>query len=194
VGVQYDSSRNRFVVRWYEDGKKRSRRFKTEVMPTYSTRRSSGPEAGQARRVLQSPDLRPHHDTETASTGTQLPRAHAGDLSFATTMAASLTWRRMRTPRRFAVNIFGAQHADDIRDRARPGANRLAGLDMRTIEDGVPVVGDGLAALVGRLVSEHVAGDHTIAAGRVEEIHSGDGRAPLVFFEGRFGTVRMRAS
>ena len=30
MGVQYDSSRNRFVVRWYEDGKKRSRRFKTE--------------------------------------------------------------------------------------------------------------------------------------------------------------------
>jgi protein-disulfide isomerase/integrase len=30
VGVQYDSKRDRFVVRWQEDGKKRCRRFRTD--------------------------------------------------------------------------------------------------------------------------------------------------------------------
>jgi hypothetical protein len=30
VGVLYDSKRDRFVVRWHEDGRKRCRRFKTE--------------------------------------------------------------------------------------------------------------------------------------------------------------------
>jgi hypothetical protein len=30
VGVQFDSNRDRFIVRWYEDGKKRCRRFETE--------------------------------------------------------------------------------------------------------------------------------------------------------------------
>lgn len=30
MGVQYDAQRDRFVVRWTEDGKKRCRRFKTE--------------------------------------------------------------------------------------------------------------------------------------------------------------------
>ena len=30
MGVQYDSKRDRFVVRWHEDGKKRCRRFQTE--------------------------------------------------------------------------------------------------------------------------------------------------------------------
>jgi hypothetical protein len=30
VGVQYDSTRDRFVVRWLEGGSKRCRRFRTE--------------------------------------------------------------------------------------------------------------------------------------------------------------------
>lgn len=30
MDVQFDANRNRFVVRWYEDGKKRCRRFETE--------------------------------------------------------------------------------------------------------------------------------------------------------------------
>jgi hypothetical protein len=30
MGVQYDSTRDRFVVRWVDDGKERCRRFKAE--------------------------------------------------------------------------------------------------------------------------------------------------------------------
>jgi flavin reductase (DIM6/NTAB) family NADH-FMN oxidoreductase RutF len=39
-----------------------------------------------------------------------------------------------------------------------------------------------------KVVNEHVAGDHTIFIGEVEEINVGDGR-PLLFYEGRFGQI-----
>ena len=77
----------------------------------------------------------------------------------------SLTWRSMRLTGRFGVSILDAAHARDIRERARPGADRLAGLDIELL-DGVPVVQNALAALVCALEAEHLAGDHSIVLGR----------------------------
>jgi 3-hydroxy-9,10-secoandrosta-1,3,5(10)-triene-9,17-dione monooxygenase reductase component len=82
-----------------------------------------------------------------------------------------------------------AAHADGIRERARPGADRLAGLDVELL-DGVPVVRDALAALVCALEAEHPAGDHSIVLGRVLAIRHGDDRPPLVFFGGGFSTIQ----
>jgi 3-hydroxy-9,10-secoandrosta-1,3,5(10)-triene-9,17-dione monooxygenase reductase component len=101
----------------------------------------------------------------------------------------SLTWRRMRRTGRFGVSVLDAAHAGGIRERARPGADRLAGLDVELL-DGVPVVRDALAALVCALEAEHPAGDHSIVLGRVLAIRHGDDRPPLVFFGGGFTTIQ----
>ena len=103
---------------------------------------------------------------------------------------ASLTWRRMRRRRRFGVNVLGAHHADGLRERARPGADRLAGLDVEPTAAGVPRVRDALACT---LDAEHVAGDHTIVVGRVHDIRRGTDAPPLVFFEGTLLTVPAQA-
>jgi len=100
----------------------------------------------------------------------------------------SLTWRNMRRTGRFGVSVLDATHAAGIRERARPGADRLAGLDMEPL-DGVPVLGDALAALVCAVEAEHAAGDHSIVLGRVLAIRHGDARPPLVFFGGGFSTT-----
>jgi flavin reductase (DIM6/NTAB) family NADH-FMN oxidoreductase RutF len=105
----------------------------------------------------------------------------------------SLTWRRMRRTARFAVSVLGVHHADGLRDRALPGADRLAGLDVDVLADGIPVVRDALAVIVCTLECEHAAGDHTLAVGRVQQIRHGDDQPPLVFFGGAFGTVAMPA-
>jgi flavin reductase (DIM6/NTAB) family NADH-FMN oxidoreductase RutF len=105
-----------------------------------------------------------------------------------TASRTSLTWCRMRRTGLFAVNVLDATHADGIRERARPGGDRLAGLDVDLL-DGVPIVRDALASLVCTLEVEHSAGDHTIVLGRVRSIHHGEERPPLVFFNGGFGTV-----
>jgi 3-hydroxy-9,10-secoandrosta-1,3,5(10)-triene-9,17-dione monooxygenase reductase component len=99
----------------------------------------------------------------------------------------SLTWRRMRTARRFAVSVLGARHGKGIRDRARPGADRLAGLDVELHGD-TPVVRDALAVLLCTLEGEHAAGDHTLAIGHVREVRHGGDQSPLVFYRGMFGT------
>lgn len=101
----------------------------------------------------------------------------------------SLTWRRMRRAGRFGISVLGVRHGHGLRDRARPGADRLAGLDIDVMADGTPVVADALAILLCTLEAEHPAGDHTLAIGRVEELRHGDPQPPLVFFGGRFLTV-----
>ena len=49
---------------------------------------------------------------------------------------SSLTWRRMRRSARLGINVLDSS-VDDVRDRARPGADRLAGLEVRDAH-GVP--------------------------------------------------------
>ena len=104
----------------------------------------------------------------------------------------SLTWRRMRATGRFGISVLAAHHAEGIRERARPGADRLAGLDVELLANGVPVVRDALAAMVCTLECEHDAGDHTLAICRVAGVRYGPDEPPLVFFGGEFGTVSMR--
>jgi 3-hydroxy-9,10-secoandrosta-1,3,5(10)-triene-9,17-dione monooxygenase reductase component len=105
----------------------------------------------------------------------------------------SLTWRRMRSSGRLAVSVLGAHHAEGIHERARPGADRLRGLEIESLAGGVPVVRDALAVLLCTLETEHDAGDHTVAIGKVHEIRHGGGERPLVFYRGDFGTVSMPA-
>ena len=106
---------------------------------------------------------------------------------------ASLTWRRMRSTGRFGVSTFGAHHAEGIRERARPGADRLRGLDVELLAGGVPVVRDALAVLLCTLEAESVAGDHTVAIGQMREIRFGGDERPLVFHRGDLGTASMPA-
>jgi flavin reductase (DIM6/NTAB) family NADH-FMN oxidoreductase RutF len=104
----------------------------------------------------------------------------------------SLTWRRMRRRARFGVNVLAAQHAAGLRERARPGADRLAGLDVELSAAGVPALGDALAFLECTLDAEHAAGDHTIVVGRVREIRHGGDAPPLVFAGGDFAELTLR--
>jgi len=99
----------------------------------------------------------------------------------------SLTWRRLRRAPRIGISVLGAQHAAGLRERARPGADSLAGLDVELLEGGVPVVRDAPAVLVCELVAEHPAGDHTLAVARVLSVRERPGGTPLVFHRGQLG-------
>jgi flavin reductase (DIM6/NTAB) family NADH-FMN oxidoreductase RutF len=74
----------------------------------------------------------------------------------------------------FALNIVGAQskHLEDYFYSApsrRP--DNLASFALETGVTGTPLLCDALAALECRLVSTHVAGDHTLFVGAVVEAH-----------------------
>ena len=99
----------------------------------------------------------------------------------------SLTWPRMRRSPRLGVNVLPAA-IDDIRRRAQPGADRLAGLAVLGAAGGVPRIADALAFLLCAPVAEHPAGDHTIVVCRVLDLDWTRRDDPLVFFGGGFGT------
>jgi flavin reductase (DIM6/NTAB) family NADH-FMN oxidoreductase RutF len=99
----------------------------------------------------------------------------------------SLTWRRLRRAPRLGVSVLGAQHAAGLRERARAGADTLAGLDVEYLDDDVPVVRDAPAVLLCELVAEHPAGDHTLAVARVLSVRERAESEPLMFHRGRLG-------
>jgi flavin reductase (DIM6/NTAB) family NADH-FMN oxidoreductase RutF len=99
----------------------------------------------------------------------------------------SLTWRRMRRSARLGINVLD-RSVEDVRERARPGADRLAGLAVRPDRHGVPRVAEATAFLLVDVVDERVAGDHMLVTCEVQEADCDDERRPLVFFGGAFGS------
>ena len=60
------------------------------------------------------------------------------------------------------------------------------GLDVPFVtRGGVPLVDEALAWFVVRLVDAHVAGDHTLYIGEVEQFDAPGGR-PLIFYTGQY--------
>ena len=99
---------------------------------------------------------------------------------------SSLTWRRIRRSARLGINVLDSS-VDDVRDRARPGADRLAGLEVRDAH-GVPRLAQATAFLVADVVDERAVGDHVLVTCAVLEADYDDNRRPLVFFGGALGS------
>jgi 3-hydroxy-9,10-secoandrosta-1,3,5(10)-triene-9,17-dione monooxygenase reductase component len=99
----------------------------------------------------------------------------------------SLTWRRMRRSAYLGINVLDSS-VDDVRDRARPGADRLAGLAVRVDAHGVPRLAQTTASLLVEVVDERAVGDHVLVTAAVLEADCDDGRPPLVFFGGALGS------
>jgi flavin reductase (DIM6/NTAB) family NADH-FMN oxidoreductase RutF len=58
-----------------------------------------------------------------------------------------------------------------------------------TFHNDVPLLEGALAHLVCHVVDVHTAGDHELWIGEIEHLHERDGE-PLLFYTGKFGTVR----
>jgi 3-hydroxy-9,10-secoandrosta-1,3,5(10)-triene-9,17-dione monooxygenase reductase component len=100
---------------------------------------------------------------------------------------SSLTWRRIRQSTRIGINVLGSG-VGDVRERARPGADRLAGLDVQLDDAGVPRITDAVAFLRAMVIDERPVGDHVLVTSEVLDVACDDARRPLVFFGGAFGS------
>ena len=69
-------------------------------------------------------------------------------------------------------------------EQKQDAAERL-GVKFRRTENGVALLEGALAQMECTLAASHLAGDHTIFVGQVEESRVGQGR-PLLFYGGRF--------
>jgi 3-hydroxy-9,10-secoandrosta-1,3,5(10)-triene-9,17-dione monooxygenase reductase component len=102
----------------------------------------------------------------------------------------SLTWSRMRRAGRFGVSVLGSHH-ERFAMRATPaGADRFAGLDWELGRGGIPLLTDALASFECEIVAEHLAGDHWIVVGRVDDVRTSPIKDPLVFFASTFRSLQ----
>ena len=91
---------------------------------------------------------------------------------------------------RFAINILRLEQQAIAEYFARPTEKKTGDVDVSFTMSphGGATVDGSLAHMDCHVVTETVAGDHTIFIGQVDEIevHSG---TPLIFFEGKFGQL-----
>jgi flavin reductase (DIM6/NTAB) family NADH-FMN oxidoreductase RutF len=96
---------------------------------------------------------------------------------------------RLTAATRFGVTILGENQqafsdyfARGQQDEAE--AERL-GIRFRRSEFGTPLLVSGLATLDCRKVAAHIAGDHTVFIGEVEDLAWAEGN-PLLYFAGQY--------
>jgi 3-hydroxy-9,10-secoandrosta-1,3,5(10)-triene-9,17-dione monooxygenase reductase component len=103
----------------------------------------------------------------------------------------SRTLEAVRASKRFAVNILRA----DDEELAAVFATKRVGREKfervtHTEAHGVPVLDSALAWIACSLRELHPGGDHIIGIGEVIALGTGMQGAPLVYYRGRYTTVR----
>ncbi len=89
--------------------------------------------------------------------------------------------------RRYGVSVLAHDQGHFAEHFA---AQRVSPVEPEFVwHEGLPLLDGALAHLVCRVVDVHPAGDHELWIGEVEHVHQRDGE-PLLFYTGRFGTVR----
>jgi len=98
----------------------------------------------------------------------------------------STTWPRIRAVGAFCVNVLAAEHEEVSVAFARSGVDKFAGVGWTPAPSGAPVL-DGVSAWVDcELWAEYDGGDHTIAVGRVRDLHADPSRPPLLYYRGGY--------
>jgi len=97
----------------------------------------------------------------------------------------STTWPHIRRAGHFCANVLTARQEHLARRFAGRG-DRYTGVTYAHGATGAPIL-EGVHAYADcEIVDEHDAGDHTLVIGRVVELHSDPGAAPLLFYRSRY--------
>lgn len=102
----------------------------------------------------------------------------------------STTWPRIRGAGRFCANILAEGQEQLARSFARTGADKFAGVRWSTTPSGCPVLEDVLAWIDCEVLRELDGGDHVLVLGRVLDLAVLRPAPPLLFFQGRFASLR----
>jgi flavin reductase (DIM6/NTAB) family NADH-FMN oxidoreductase RutF len=101
----------------------------------------------------------------------------------------STSWPRLRAVGSFCINVLAADQRAVCDAFAKPGI--AADIGWRTGVTGAPILDGVLAYIDCDLETEHDAGDHVIAVGRVRDLRILDAvKAPLLFFRGAYGSFQ----
>jgi 3-hydroxy-9,10-secoandrosta-1,3,5(10)-triene-9,17-dione monooxygenase reductase component len=100
----------------------------------------------------------------------------------------SASWPKIETTGHFCVNVLSEQQQHVCRALSSKTENKFEALSYRLSGGGLPIL-DGIVAWIEcRLFAVHEAGDHYIAIGQVQALNVEPPQAPLIFFQGRYGS------
>ena len=98
---------------------------------------------------------------------------------------SSTSYPRMRRRGRFAVSVLAADQQWIAEQLARRSPDKWSGIGWHATGSGNPAICSALAWLDCTIVAEHLAGDHWIVLGRVDELDAERGAGePLVYHQG----------
>jgi flavin reductase (DIM6/NTAB) family NADH-FMN oxidoreductase RutF len=102
----------------------------------------------------------------------------------------STSWPKIAAASSFCINVLNASHQDLCRKFARSGGDKFAGVPWRPAPSGAPILDGALAWIDCEHERSIDAGDHLIVLGqvRVLDIGASQTEAPLIFFQGGYGT------
>lgn len=102
----------------------------------------------------------------------------------------SRAWPLIQRSGRFCVNILADGQAELSNQMASRGTDKFAGVDWSpSAVTGSPVLAGTLGHVDCTIHAVHEAGDHYAVIGRVVDLVATDAVAPLLFFQGTYGTV-----
>jgi flavin reductase (DIM6/NTAB) family NADH-FMN oxidoreductase RutF len=98
----------------------------------------------------------------------------------------SSTWPRIQASGSFSVNVLAADQTELCKTFATSGADKFDGLRWHATQWGPSL--DGVLATVHCDIEQvHVAGDHDVVIGRVQQLVTHRESGPLLFWKGQFG-------
>jgi 3-hydroxy-9,10-secoandrosta-1,3,5(10)-triene-9,17-dione monooxygenase reductase component len=100
------------------------------------------------------------------------------------------TWRCLRAAGSYCVNILAEHQLDICLQLATAGTDKFRGLAWAASPGGHPTLDGVLGWIDCEAETEHAAGDHLIAVGRVRELGLLLDGQPLVFYRGRYHGCR----
>jgi 3-hydroxy-9,10-secoandrosta-1,3,5(10)-triene-9,17-dione monooxygenase reductase component len=100
----------------------------------------------------------------------------------------STSWPKIKATGHFCVNVLSEQQQHVSRALSSKAKNKFEALSYRLSSAGLPVL-DGIVAWIAcDLFAVHEAGDHYIAIGQVHALNVECPQAPLLFFQGGYGS------
>ncbi|RLY95098.1 flavin reductase [Kocuria tytonicola] len=103
-------------------------------------------------------------------------------------MKSSKSFSRLRECESLCINILGGEQEELVSTIARRWEDKFAGVDWFPSPSGDPVLAESVAWVDARLVQTVDAGDHWIALCSVVDLAVPNPVAPLIFFQGGYGS------
>jgi flavin reductase (DIM6/NTAB) family NADH-FMN oxidoreductase RutF len=103
----------------------------------------------------------------------------------------STSWQRIRKAESFCINILSAEQESLSNNFASSGGDKFANIEWQASKSGSPILEHSLASIDCVLETEHDAGDHLIAVGRVLDFMVNDEQTyPLLYFRGQYHSTK----